>query len=440
MADLATMMNDDEKYVLHGWGKIPIDVESGKGAVFYDQTGKEYIDMLSQTAGVMGVGHSHPKIVQAVKDQVEKSTHILTCFVNQPRVEFAKKLAKMAPGKMKDNSKWYISSGGSEANETALKLAMKATGKPEVVSTYYSYHGGTLALMGLLGQSYITKGPWPKFPGFTQIPNAYCYRCVYGQQYPGCNFECARHLETHIQYGTQGDVAAFIQEPVPGNGGHQVPPNKEYFRIIREICDKYGILYIMDEVQTGNGRSGKWWAADYFEVTPDILTTAKAIGGGMAVGATGMRSDLVPKEVAQENQWHIFTYGGSPIACAAGAAVVDVINEEDLPGKAARQGDLIDVRLKEFQKGSKIVGDVRSMGLFIGVELVKDKKTKEKFIEGAGEVQAKCLDKGVFYGVSNMAGFGNVIKLKPPLAITDEETDRALTVLEKSIREVEKKL
>lgn len=440
MADVAKMLKDDEKYIMHGWGKIPIDVKYGKGALFYDENGKEYIDMLAQTAGVMGVGHSHPKIVQAVKDQVEKSTHVLTCFINEPRIEFGKKLAKVAPGKMKDDCKFYFSSGGSEANETALKLAMKSTGKPEVISTYHSYHGGTLALMGLLGQSYMTKGPWPKFPGFTQIPNAYCYRCVYGQQYPGCNFECARHLETHIQYGTQGDVAAFIQEPVPGNGGHQVPPDKEYFKIIREICDKYGVLYILDEVQTGNGRSGKWWAADYFDVTPDIFTTAKAIGGGMAVGATGMKTGVVPKDVAEEAPWHIFTYGGSPIACAAGVAAIDIINEEDLPGKAARQGARITERLKALEKESKIVGDVRSMGLFIGVELVKDKRTKEKFIDGAGEVSGKCLDKGVFLAVSAMAGFGNVVKLKPPLSITDEQTDRAVSVLEESIREVEKTL
>lgn len=423
----------DSKYIIHGWGSIPVNVVSGKGALFYDDSGKEYIDMMSQTAGVMGIGHSHPKLVKAVQDQVEKSTHVLTSFINEPRIEFGKKLNEIAPGKLKNNSKWYISSGGSEANETALKLAMKATGKSEVISTYYSYHGGTLALMGLLGQSYITKGPWPKFPGFTQIPNAYCYRCAFGQTYPGCNFECARVLETHIMYGTQGDVAAFIQEPVPGNGGHQVPP-KGYFEIIREICDKYNVLYIVDEVQTGNGRSGKWWACEYFDFEPDILTTAKAIGGGMAVGATGIRSDLVPEDVGREDQWHIFTYGGSPIACAAGCAAVDVINEEDLPAKAARQGARITERLMKLKDESPIVGDVRPMGLFIGVELVKDKKTKEKNIEGAGNVFAKCLDNGVFFGVANMSGYGNVIKIKPPLAITDEQADKAIDALEEAIK------
>ena len=433
---MVDVMKDTEKYVMHGWGKIPINVTHGKGACFYDDTGKEYIDMLSQTAGVMGIGHSHPKLVQAVKDQVEKSTHMLTCFINEPRVEFATKLAKVMPGKLKNNCKFYFTSGGSEANETALKLAMKATGKSEVISTYYSYHGGTLALMGLLGQSYITKGPWPKFPGFTQIPNAYCYRCVYGQTYPGCKFECAHHLETHIKYGTQGDVAAFIQEPVPGNGGHQVPPDKEYFRIIREICDKHNVLYIADEVQTGNARSGKWWACDYFDISPDILTTAKAIGGGMAVGAAAMRRDLVPKDVADENQWHIFTYGGSPIACAAGAAVVDIINEEDMPGKSAKQGAKMAKRLKGIMEKSPIVGDVRVMGSFIGVELVKDKKTKEPHIEGAGQVQGVCLENGVFYGVSNMAGYGNVIKIKAPFVITDEQIDKALDVLEAAIKNV----
>lgn len=438
MEKVERMVKDDEKYVMHGWGKIPINVKYGKGAVFYDTSGKEYIDMLSQTAGVMGVGHSHPKIVKAVKDQVEKSTHILTSFINEPRVEFASKLSKVAPGALKNNCKFYISSGGSEANETALKLAMMATGKNEVISTYYSYHGGTLALMGLLGQPLIAKGPWPKYPGFTQIGNAYCYRCMYGQVYPGCKFECAQHLAEHIKYGTQGNVAAFIQEPVPGNGGHQVPPDKEYFRIIRNTCTEHGVLYILDEVQTGNGRSGKWWAADYFDVTPDIFTTAKAIGGGMAVGVTGMRTDLIPQNVIKEEQWHIFTYGGSPIACAAGAATIDVINEEDLPGKATRQGARITERLKELQKESPIVGDVRSMGLFIGVELVKDKKTKERNMDGAFQVFSTCLDKGVLFGVSNKAGYGNIIKIKPPLAITDGEADGAIDVLTDAIRKVEK--
>ena len=431
------ILEQDEKYVLHGWGNIPLVVTSAKGATFYDNTGKEYIDMLAQTAGVLGVGHNHPKVVAAVKAQVDKVSHVLTSFINEPRTEFITKFTKVAPGDLKDNCMVYVSSGGSEANETALKLAMMATGKNEVVSTYYSYHGGTLALLGLLGQSYISNGPWPKFPGFTQIPNAYCYRCVYGQEYPGCDFECAKHLEMHLKYGTQGNVAAFIQEPVPGNGGHQMPPDKEYFKIIRETCTANDIMYIIDEVQTGCGRSGKWWASDYFDVSPDILCTAKALGGGMAIAATAIHKDYAPDE-AGDGPWHIFTYGGSPIACAAGSAVIDIINDEDLPGKSARQGARMEKRLMEMKEESPIIGDVRAMGIFIGVELVKDKETKEPYIDGALEVFTNCLDNGVFYGVSNKPGFGNMMKMKPPMIISDAEVDKALDTLETAIKAAEK--
>jgi len=429
----------DKQFLVHGWGNIPVDVVKAKDSKFWDSDGKEYIDMLCQTAGVVGIGHCNPKVVAAVKEQADKSFHILTSFINDARTVFSEKLAAVAPGRMKNNCKMYISSGGSEANETALKMAMISTGKNEVISTYFSYHGGTLALLSLLGQSYSRGGPWPRYPGFQQIPNAYCYRCYFGQKGPDyCNLECAEALRHAIKYGSAGNVAAFIQEPVPGNGGHMVPP-KRYFKRIREICDEYNVLYIIDEVQTGVGRSGKWWAAEYFDVEPDILVTSKALGGGMPLAATVVRNGILPEPLIND-QWHIFTFGGSPISCAAGCATIDFVNEEKLPDKAARQGERLAKRLNEMMTKYKSIGDVRAMGMFIGVEIVKDKATKEPWFAGAGNIFGLALGKGALYGTNGARGNGNIIKLKPPLILTDAEADKALDILEESIAENEKSL
>jgi|YelNatPaOPRAMG01_1025707.scaffolds.fasta_scaffold08754_1 4-aminobutyrate aminotransferase-like enzyme len=430
------LIKEDKKYVLHGWGYSDITIVEAKGAVFKDIKGKEYLDFLSQTAGVLGIGHTHPKYVKAVKDTLEKVSHTLTMFINAPRVECAKKLASIAPEPLKNNCKIYFSCGGSEANETALKFAMITKKKKEVISVYYAYHGGTLALSGLLGQSWHREG-LVRFPGFYQIPNAYCYRCYFGKEYPECDFECARMLEWQIKCGSAKDVAAFILEPIQGNGGHMHPPSPEYFKIIRETCDKYDVLFIADEVQTGMGRTGKIWGCDYFNAKPDIMTTAKALGGGMPLSATVIRADLVPEELTTA-QWHIFTMGGGPIECAAGAAAIDVLLEERLWENAAKQGERMTKRLKDMQKESKLIGDVRGPGLFIGVELVKDKKTKEPATDEAVQVFMKCLEKGVLFGLSNKAGIGNVIKIKPPLVVTSEQCDKAMDILEEALKEVER--
>ncbi|MHA1754062.1 MAG: aspartate aminotransferase family protein [Candidatus Odinarchaeia archaeon] len=429
-----------KKWCLHGWGFIPIAVESGKGAVFKDLTGKEYLDFLSQTAGVLGIGHSHPKMIAAVKEQVEKIQHVLTAFVIPKRAEFGEKLAAIAPPPLTNNCMMYIANGGSEANETAIKMAMLITGKKEIISQYHAYHGGTLALMGLLAQAPHRKG-FLRYPGFHNIPTTpYCYRCYQGKVYPNCDHDCARQLGYHLKWGVEEDsVAAFIQEPITGNGGHMLPPDKEYHKIIRETCDEYGVLYISDEVQSGVGRCGKNWACEVWDMKPDIFTTAKAIGGGLPVSAAVIRKDLVPENM-KEAQWHIFTQGGNPVTMAAGVATIDVLNEEKLPEKAARQGERMMKVLKEWEDTHPIVGEVRGVGLFIGIELVKDKKTKKKAIDEAGAVFTKCLEKGLLLGVSAVGGWGNVLKLKPPLNLTDEEADKGIQIIEEALTEVEKQM
>jgi 4-aminobutyrate aminotransferase/(S)-3-amino-2-methylpropionate transaminase len=438
------ILEKDRKYYLNTLTSVPLVIVKGKGAVLKDINGNEYIDCMSGTAGPLGIGYNHPKWIKAVRGQLDHISHALQLYTNIPRSELAKKIATIAPGDLRNNSMTYFSCGGSEANEVALKFAMLSKNKYEVISVYYAYHGATLALMSLFGQSWHRAGGIPRFPGFHQIPNAYCYRCFYGQKYPGCDFECARALENHIKLGSaEKNVAAFLLEPIQGNGGHMLPPSNEYFKIIRETCDKYDVLFIADEIQTGMGRTGKIWACDYFGAKPDIMTSAKALGGGMPISATIVRADKVPEELngaraPQPSSWHIFTFGGNPLACAAANATIDIMLEEKLPEKAARQGKRITKRLKEMEKNHPLIGEVRGPGLFIGVELVKNKKTKEPAIQEAGQVYAEGIKKNVFFGVSGKPGYGNVVKIKPPLIISDKQADKVLDVLDEVLKKLER--
>lgn len=417
------LLEKDRRYIIHGIGKTSIILTKGKGALVWDVTGKEYIDCFSQTAGVLGVGHCHPKVVRAIKDQAEKLAHTLPSIINIPKVELAEKLTKIMPSKL---SKYFFVSGGSEAVETALKGAMRITGKKEVISLYFGYHGGTIACLSL-GQPWHREG-YPTVPGFRQIPPPYCYRCFYGKTYPECDFECARALEGAIEYGTYNNVAAFVAEPIQGSGGHVLPPDKEYFKIVRETCDEHDVLLIDDEVQTGFGRTGKMWGCEYFDFQPDIMTISKAMGGGVPIGAAVFREDILPEDF-EEKFWHIFTFGGGPLGCAAASAVVDVIVDEDLPNQAAKTGKSMTARLMDMRDERRLIGDIRGPGLFIGVELVRDRKTKEKATDEAVMVIEKCYEGGAIFGLSMMPGFGNVIKIKPPLLISEEQADRALDVL-----------
>lgn len=428
----------DKKYVIRGWPAKDIVVVSGEGAVFKDINGKEYIDFFSQTAGVLLLGHRHPELVNAVKAQLDKIIHVFTGFITEERVVLAKKLAEIAPGKMRDNIHTYFTSGGSESIETALKYALLKTRKKEVIGLWLGYHGGSLATLSLVGVSPRRLG-LPSFPGFHLIPCPYCYRCWFGKSPDTCDLECARQLEYEIKWGTSGDVAAFIAEPIQGVGGHIHPPKNEYWKIIRETCDQYDVLLIIDEVQTGLGRTGRIWASELFEIEPDILVSSKALGGGLPLGATMIRSDLIEEKFLQQ-PWHIFTYGGSPICLAAGIAVIDTLLKERLWERAERLGKRMRKRLEEMMDEYKLIGDIRGAGVFLGVELVKDRKTKKPAIKEAERVQTFCLERGLFLGVNLNPGWGNTLKIKPPLVITEEQLDKGLDILEESISKVEKEM
>ncbi|WP_196807908.1 aspartate aminotransferase family protein [Mycobacterium sp. 141] len=423
----------DSKHVIHGWGYDPLVLVEGHGSIVVDNEGREYIDCMSQ-AHVANIGHSHPRYVAAVKDQVERISHVQTWHVSIPRAELARKVADIAPGKMRNNCKIYFSCGGSEANETALKFAMVTTGKKQIVTTYYSYFGGTLALAGLADPGNTPGHAWFRerantYPGISHIPAPYCYRCPFNLKPDSCDVECATYLDQHLTHSTAGDVAAFITEPIKsGVGGNIMPCRKEYWSIIQDICEKHGVLLIIDEVVSGMGRTGKVWSCELWGFEPDILTTAKPIGGGIPLGATIIRDDLVPSGLETE-AWHHFTQGGSPIAAAAGIAVVDVMLEENLPAKAERQGDRMLKRLNELRDRHQLIGDVRGAGLLIALELVTDRNTKEPAVEQGRRVYEESMRNGVIFG-HYPAG---TIHIKPPLAISDDQADRVLEVLDNAL-------
>lgn len=425
------LIEKDKQYVIHGLGYSPVVLVEAEGLIVRDINGKEYIDGISQMAGVSSVGNSHPKIVKTVKKQVETLASAPCSAVNIPRVELSEKLAKITPSKL---NKFFYACGGSEAMETAIKGAIKIKGKKEVIALQKGFHGNSLALLSL-GPPYQRKG-YPIMPGFRQIAAPYCYRCSYGRGYPNCDFECARFLEDEVRYGTYNEVCAFIVEPMLGNAGNVIPPDKEYFRIIRQICDKYGLLLIMDEVQTGLGRTGKMWAHEHYGVQPDIMAIGKPLGGGLPISATAFSEDILPPDFYKK-AWHIFTFSGAPLLCAAASACIDVILEENLPEKSRKMGEFMMAELQEIEEKHPLIGDIRGKGLFIGVELVKDRNTKEEAINETTEVLKRCEKKGLILGQSRMGGIGNVIKIQPPLNIERNTAARIVEILDEAISEVE---
>lgn len=420
------------RYMIRMPGSNPVVMVEAKGSIIKDINGKKYIDAVSLVAGPAGTGSSHPKVIEAVKKQLDKMPCITPGFINIPRVETAEKLAKIMPGNL---SKFHFFCGGGEAVEFGIRNAIKSSKKREVIGLYLGYHGVSIATLSL-GHPFNRKG-LPTVPGFRQIPPAYCYRCFYGQEYPNCNFECAKGLESMIQEATYHDVAAFVMEPMLGVGGHIIPPDKEYFKIIREICDQYGVLLIFDEIQTGFGRTGKMWAADYYEVQPDIMAIGKAMGGGIPISGTVFREDFI--QPSEEDQEILSTFSGNPIGCAAASAVVDVVLEEKLPEKAAKMGVFMMERLKEMKQKHPLIGEIRGAGLFIGVELVRDRKTKEKAPKEALRVVEECQKRGALFFLSQGGG-GNVIKIKPPMNISKDLASKALDILDESLYELEKSL
>jgi taurine--2-oxoglutarate transaminase len=423
---------DDAKHVLHSWSVRsaidPIPVAGAEGRYFWDYDGKRYLDFASQLVNV-SLGHQHPKVIAAIKEQADRLTTIGPMMANEKRSELARLLAEVTPG---DLTMSFFTNGGAEANENAIKLARWKTGRQKIVARYRSYHGATAGSITLTGD----PRRWPAepgIPGVVRILDPYTYRCPAGHPDPCPVCTGTPHLEEILQYEGPETVAAVILETVTGTNGVIVPPDG-YLQAVREVCDRHGILLILDEVMAGFGRTGKWFACDHWDVVPDILTVAKGINSGYVPLGAMVISEELAGWVRDKYFAGGLTYSGHPLACAAGVASIEAFQEEGIVENSAELGETLGERLRELAGRHESIGDVRGLGLFYGVELVKDRETREPLVpfNASGEAfapMAKVFKAALERGLYLMMHW-NVIIVAPPLTITREELEEGLEILD----------
>jgi len=408
----------------------PLVVESAQGCIVRDVDGNEYIDL---NAGIacMNVGHNHPRIVSAIKSQCDRFLHYSnTDFYYREVIELAEKLAGIAPGSFE--KKTYFGNSGAESVEAAIKLAKWHTRKQLIIGFIGAFHGRTVGALSVTASKPAQKRHFfPLMPGVVHVPYAYCYRCPFKQEYPGCHYWCVDFIEEFVlqKYAPPEDLAAFMFEPIQGEGGYIVPP-PEYFQKLKKLADKFGVLLVDDEVQSGIGRTGKWFAIEHWDVEPDIVCCAKALASGLPLGATIARAKVMDWTGGS----HASTFGGNPVACSAAVAVLDVVREEQLLGNAKKQGDYALKRLRAFGEHNDIVGDVRGKGLMIGLELVEEKDSKKPASQKAAAVMTRAWKRGIAIVTSGVS----TLRLTPPLTIDRELLDAALDIVEDVINEVSK--
>jgi len=408
----------------------PAFIAQAQGAIMTDVDGRELIDFAGGI-GVNNVGHCHPKVVAAIQEQAAKFIH--TCFHVAPYqgyIDLAARLNELAPGDFPKQT--MLANSGAEAVENAVKIARYATKRPAVISMENGFHGRTLMTMALTSKVKPYKlGFGPFAPETYRIPSAYCYRCPYGSSYPACGCACAEKLEDFFTgFVAAEQTAAVIVEPIQGEGGFITPP-PEYFEKLQKICHKHGILLIIDEIQTGMGRTGKLFAIDHWGITPDLITTAKSLGGGMPLSAVTGRAEIMN---APHPGGLGGTYGGNPLSCAAALAVLKIFLEDGLLEKSVQLGEKLQGRFSAMQQNYEMIGEVRGKGPMLALELVRDRQTKEPAGAEAKKLVKLCYDKGLV--ILNCGALGNVVRFLMPLVITDEQLERGLGILEESLQEV----
>jgi 4-aminobutyrate aminotransferase/(S)-3-amino-2-methylpropionate transaminase len=429
--DTAALLEMRNRNIPRGaFNVTPAFIREAHGAVMIDRDGRELIDFAGGI-GVNNVGHSHPRVVAAIKDQADKFIH--TCFhvaMYEPYVELASKLNELAPGDFPKMT--MLANSGAEAVENAVKIARYATGRPAVIAFENGFHGRTLLTMTLTGKVKPYKyGFGPFAPETYRMPYAYCYRCPFGLKYPSCGVSCADYLETFFVGNVAPELtAAVIAEPIQGEGGFVTPP-PEYFPKLQAICRKYGIVLIVDEVQTGMGRTGKMFAIDHWGVAPDIILLAKSLAGGLPLSAVTGRAELMNKPHAGGLGG---TFSGNPICCRAALAVLGILREDGLLARAEALGEKIRARFEELRNRFEIVGDVRGKGPMMAIELVRDRETKTPASEETKKLVRICYEKGLV--LISAGNFGNVIRTLMPLVITDEQFDRGFDILESGVEEI----
>ena len=417
----------NKEYTFFSWsvqGQIdPIPVVRAEGVYFWDADGKRYLDFASQLVNT-NVGHQHPKVVKAIQDQAAKLTFVAPGMASEPRGLLGKKLSEITPG---DLNKTFFTLGGAEANENAIKIARFYTGRNKILARYRSYHGATHGAIALTGD-YRRAPVEPAMPGVVHFLDPYCYRCPFGWTIETCHRECISHVEEVIQHEGPDQIAAIILEGVTGTNGLIIPPD-EYWPRMREICDKYGILLISDEVMSGWGRTGEWFAVDHWDVVPDIITTAKGITSGyVPLGAVIVR-EKIARFFDDKYLFAGLTYSGHALACAAGLATIEAYEEDQIFENARTVGKYLGKRLEDLKTKHICIGDVRYIGMFSGIEFVKNRQTKEPM--DLTPIKNFLVSNGVY-----VFNFKNVLFIVPPLVITEKQLEEGLTLLDEGLTEL----
>jgi 4-aminobutyrate aminotransferase/(S)-3-amino-2-methylpropionate transaminase len=414
--------NAEQEYISPGIQTIAllskIVLERGQGCVVEDVDGNRYIDFFAGVA-VASLGHAHPRYVAAMQDQVAKIS--VGSFSTAHRAELTKLLADIAPG---DIRRTQLFSGGAEAVEAAIRLAMSRTKKREVVGFWGGFHGKTGGVLGLLGDTFKHE-LGPLLPGRYLTPFAYCYRCAVNQKFPECEFACVNFLEEMVKRETTNDIAAIIVEPFQGTAGNVVPPEGFLVRL-KKTAEKLGALLIADEMITGFGRTGKMFGCQHDDVVPDIITIGKGFGSGYPITGVLASEEIIFSKPFANPSGSSSSYGGNPLAAAAALVTVRTILEENLVEKSARVGAFMLEKFKALQEKYPFIGDVRGKGLLIGIELVKDKTTKEKLEKAQTRlIFQECLKRGLI-----MMGYNAEIRINPPLIIDEETAEEGIAIMD----------
>jgi 4-aminobutyrate aminotransferase len=422
------LMTESAKYeaLTRGGGNNPLIMEEGKGATVKDADGNIFIDMAAGVA-VNAVGRGHPEVLETIRRQSSLIMHT-TDVTNPRRIELAKRVSGIMPAGLRGNCHTAFAQSGSGAVETAIKFARTYTGRTQFIAFHGAYHGVWMGSAALTTGFRYRHGWGPMMPGVIHAPYAYCYRCAYNLTYPDCDCQCAKYIDyiLNTPYTAADDVAAIIVESQQGEGGYVVPP-PEFFQMIKQAAQKYGALYIADEVQSGAGRTGKMWAIEHSRVAPDMLTWGKGMGGDIPMAGVTFISDINSSLVEGSQPG---TFAGNALACAVCLTNIDLITDPkmDLLGRAAQLGAEIKGMFQEAAKTVKAIGDVRGNGLMIGVEVVADRKSKEPLAPDiSNEIAAKLLNKGVI--MTPCGRYGNVFRFMPPLTVPRDMAVKASAIL-----------
>jgi 4-aminobutyrate aminotransferase len=406
--------------------EYPLVVARGRGAMVEDVDGNRYLDFMAGIA-VASTGHSHPRVVAAIQEAAADFLHICGSDFHYPALaDLCERLARVAPGPSPKRT--FVTNSGTEAVEGAIKLARKATGRSDIIAFKGAFHGRTYGAMSLTSSKVKQRaGFGPFLPGVHHIPYGYCYRCDYGKSYPACELHCVSVLEEDLfrRELAPGDVAAIFVEPLQGEGGYVLPP-PGWLPALRELCDRHGILLVADEIQSGIGRTGRMFAIEHAGVEPDILLAAKGLGSGMPIGAI-----IATEEVTRwESGSHGSTFGGNPVCCAAALATLELV-EEGLADNAARMGERLLAGARRLQEEFPVIGDVRGLGLMVGVELVRDRESREPTAELVSELERSAFQRGLL-----LLGCGrSTLRLAPALVVDERDIDTGLSILRECLAE-----